>query len=67
MTPAGRPTSAAQVWCCLVRWVGGWGGGTWSLGLIGNQAAHKVGVGAPQVGHQLPQIFLQDTRTELKL
>ena len=26
--------------------------------LIGNQATHKVGMGAPQVGHKLAQVFL---------
>lgn len=31
---------------------------TRSFGLIGDDAAHKVRVGAPQVGHQLVQILL---------
>ena len=29
-----------------------------SLGLIGDDAAHKVGVSRPQVGHQLVQVLL---------
>lgn len=32
---------------------------TWSLGLIWDDAADKVRLGAAQVGHQLIQIFLQ--------
>ncbi len=31
---------------------------TWSLGLIRNQAAHKVRVSAPQISHQLTQVLL---------
>lgn len=33
---------------------------TWCLWLIGNQTAHKVRMGTPQVGHQLAQILLWD-------
>merc|ERR550519_2082606 len=29
---------------------------TWSLGLVGNQATHKVRMSAPQVGHQHTQV-----------
>lgn len=32
---------------------------TWSLGFIGDDAPYKVGVSAPQVGHQLIQILLE--------
>ena len=38
-----------------MRWLGCL---TWSLGLVGDQAADEVGVGAPQVGHQLAEIIL---------
>ena len=31
---------------------------TWSLPFIGDDAAHKVRVGGPQVGHELIQILL---------
>ena len=31
---------------------------TWSLPFIGDDAAHKVRVGGPQVGHKLVQILL---------
>lgn len=36
---------------------------TWSLGLIRDDAAHKVGLGATQVGHQLIEILLQMQHT----
>lgn len=35
---------------------------TWSLGLIRDDAANKMGLRAPEVGHQLIQIFLQEQR-----
>lgn len=35
---------------------------TWSLGLIGDDAADKVWLGAAQVGHQLIQVFLERDR-----
>lgn len=39
---------------------------TWSLGLIWDDAADKVWLGAAQVGHQLIQIFLQRERLNQK-
>ncbi len=33
---------------------------TWSLGLIRDDAADKVRLGAAEVGHQLIQIFLEE-------
>lgn len=46
---------------------------TWSLGLVWDNTADKVWLGAAQVGHQLVQVFLQRQRsnqspsTELQL
>lgn len=33
---------------------------TWSLGLIRDDAANKMRLGAAEVGHQLIQIFLEE-------
>lgn len=40
-----------RVWCQALH--------TWSLGLVGDDAADKVGLGGAQVGHQLVEILLQ--------
>merc|ERR1719419_1159571 len=39
---------------------------TWSLCFIGNQAAHKVRMSAPQVGHQLAQVLPEKSRHSLE-